>query len=119
MLAAIDTASGHLIWRGDEAGGALRGLLATPDLVIGVRAGSGGGLVAFEADPDGTLLDEPSPTQFDLGLLLAGFLLAAVPIAVLVLLFGRVLGSRSNAAPMGVATAMDDGPADATEEDVP
>ena len=55
-LVAIDVASGHLVWRS------------------AVTAG----LIAFEHDPDGTLLDEPSPTEFDAGTTLSRWAIAAV-----------------------------------------
>jgi hypothetical protein len=46
--------------------------------VIAVKGGRSAGLIAFEHDPDGTLVDVPSPTELDVGTTLSRYGLAAV-----------------------------------------
>ena len=83
-LSAIDTETGHLVGGGRRAD-FLRGLADAGDRIVGATGFDDGGLVAFEADPDGALLDEPSPTTFDVGAFVAGFVLG-----------GLLLGVRSS-----------------------
>ena len=94
QITAAKLAGGDLVWSTDAADGALRTLAVTSDLVIGVRAGSRPGLVAFDHDPDGTLVRIASPTTIDPGRLAANAALAAVPVVVVLLLLGRALAGR-------------------------
>jgi hypothetical protein len=48
------------------------------DAVIAVKGGRDAGLIAFEHDPGGALVDIPSPTQLDGGTTLTRWALAAV-----------------------------------------
>lgn len=83
-LSAIDRQTGRLVWRIDGSDrGFLRGLADAGDVLVGVAGSDDAALVAFEAASGGTLLDEPSPTTFDLGRFLAGFAIGG-------LLFGLV-----------------------------
>ncbi len=56
-------------------------------------------IVAFGEDPDGVLTDEPSPTTFDLGGLLAGFALGGLPVAIVALALARPLHRRLGPTP--------------------
>ena len=102
-LVAVDIASGDLVWQGVTGGGLLRSLTPTPDVVVGVRGGTQAGLVAFEQDPDGTLVSLVSPTTIDLPSLLLAFFAAAAPVALVLSLGGRWLRVR-----MGPAFLPDD-----------
>ena len=66
-LVAVDSASGQLIWQEDLTEGALGAVAISDDALIAVTGGPEAGLVALENDPEGTLVDVPSPTEFDLG----------------------------------------------------
>jgi outer membrane protein assembly factor BamB len=66
-LVAIDAASGHLVWQEDLTEGALGAVAISDDALIAVTGGPEAGLVALENDPEGTLVDVPSPTEFDPG----------------------------------------------------
>ena len=93
-LYAVDQATGHLVFRIDSGGSFLRGLAGGGDVLIGVTGGNDAGLVAFAEDPTGALIDEPSPTTFDAGKLLAGFALGALPVAIVALALARPLQRR-------------------------
>jgi outer membrane protein assembly factor BamB len=112
-LVAVDVAAGDLVWQGVTGGGVLRSLMPTPDVVVGVRGGTQAGLVAFERDPDGTLVSLVSPTTIDLPNLLLAFLAAAVPAALILSLGGRWLRVR-----MGPAFLPDDD-GEGSEPDAP
>ena len=103
QLAAIDLASGRLVWKSPAGDALLRSLTLTADIVVGVRGGADGGLVAFSHDGDGTLVSEISPTELDLPALLGAFAAAAVGLTLLLALGGRALASR-----MGPAFLDDD-----------
>ncbi len=93
-LNAIDVNSGHLVWRSTSNGSVLRGLALTPERIVGVRGGDQAGVVAFEADPSGTLIDVVSPTVLDSGGLALNFLIAAVPFTVILIVVGGWLSRR-------------------------
>lgn len=102
-LAAIDLDSGLLVWQSEEGSGLLRSLAVTPDIVVAVRGGLDPGLVGFSNDPDGTLVSLVSPTELDLPKLVGSFLVAAIPLGLLLYLVGRWLRPR-----MGPAFLDDD-----------
>ena len=93
-LVALEASGGDLVWRDDGDGFPLRALAVAGDRVIAVRAGAGAGLVAFAHDDAVTLVREVSPTTLNLGLLLGAFAVAALVVAGIVLLAGRVLAGR-------------------------
>jgi outer membrane protein assembly factor BamB len=110
VLYAVDRRSGHLAWRTSPAGLGLRGLADAGDLLVAVAELSDPEVVAFEADPGGVLLDEPSPTEFDLGQLLAGFALGGLTTAAAALLIARPLHRRLGPSSVPVAEAeLEDG----------
>ena len=106
-LAALDRRSGHLVWRSPNAGDFLRGLADAGDTIVAVAGGSDASLVAFAPDPAGPLIDEPSPTTFDLGALLAGFAVGAVGTGVAAILIARPLQRRLGPAFPAAAAAPD------------
>ena len=73
-LYAVDRGSGHLVWRVDGGGTFLRGLSDAGDQLVGVTGFKNAALVAFETDATGRLIDESSPTIFDIGKLLTGYM---------------------------------------------
>ena len=82
---AIDRATGDLVWRLDASeAGFLRGLADAGEAIVAVAGTDDPALIAFDQDPDGTLIDEPSPTRFALGRFVIGFVIGG-------LLFGAVL----------------------------
>lgn len=93
-LYAIDRRSGHLVWSVDPGRAFLRGLADAGDLLVGVTGAGDAGLVAFETDAAGRLIDEPSPTTFDLAKLLEGFLLGGVVVGLVAILLARPLQRR-------------------------
>ena len=76
-LVAVDVSSGHLVWQSVASPGLIGTIALSPEAVIAVKGGTDAGLVAFEHDPEGTLLDVPSPTQLDAGATLSRYALAA------------------------------------------
>ena len=106
-LSAIDMETGHLVWEVDGGADFLRGLADAGDRIVGATGFDDGGLVAFEADPDGALLDEPSPTTFDVGAFVAGFVLGGLLLGVAVLLLARPLQRRLAPSSMPVDDELD------------
>jgi len=62
VLSAIDLDTGRLVWRSDLSPGPLGAVAVGDDLVFATTLGRGGSVIGLEHDPDGVLLDEPSPT---------------------------------------------------------
>jgi hypothetical protein len=108
MLYAVDRRTGHLVFRVDSRGSLLRGLADAGDVLVAVTGIGDARIVAFGEDPDASLSDEPSPTTVDIGKLLAGFALGAIPVGIVVLALARPLQRR-----FGPAL----GPEDDLEED--
>jgi outer membrane protein assembly factor BamB len=104
---AIDLDTGERIWRSPR-GPALRDLAIAPDLLVGVRAGEGNGLVAFEPDPDGTLVRDVSPTVLAIGPLFLNYLLVAVLLGGVLVLAFRPLARRWLPAVDAVAAPAED-----------
>jgi outer membrane protein assembly factor BamB len=76
-LVAVDTVSGHLVWQDDLTEGSLGAVAISDDVLVAVTGGPEAGLVALEHDPEGTLVDLSSPTEFDPGTTLARYAAAA------------------------------------------
>ena len=77
-LVAVDVASGHLVWESAPSPGLVGTIALSSDAVIAVKGGRDAGLIAFEHDPQGALVDVPSPTQLEGGTTLTRWALAAV-----------------------------------------
>jgi outer membrane protein assembly factor BamB len=93
-LYAVDRRSGHVVSRVDGGRTFLRGLSDAGDLLVGVMGFEEAELVAFEADQGGAVIDEPSPTTFDIGELLTGFLVGGVLTGLVAYLLARPLQRR-------------------------
>jgi outer membrane protein assembly factor BamB len=77
-LVAVDVGSGHLVWESAPSAGLVGTIALSSDSVIAVKGGRDAGLIAFEHDPQGALVDVASPTQLDAGTTLTRWALAAV-----------------------------------------
>jgi outer membrane protein assembly factor BamB len=77
-LVAVDVASGHLVWQSAPSAGLVGTIALSSEAVIAVKGGRHAGLIAFEHDPEGALVDVPSPTQLEAGTTLTRWALAAV-----------------------------------------
>lgn len=102
-IAAIDTDSGHLVWRTSLRQGAIGAFAPQDGLLLAPAIGPRGGVVAFEHDPGRRLLDVHSPSELILAQALINFLAGAAVVLVLVLgLFRFVLprlpGARERSA---------------------
>ena len=98
-LYAIDRRTGHLAFQIDGGGVFLRGLADAGDVLVAVSGVDDAEIVAFGVDPDGVLTDEPSPTTFELGGLLAGFALGGLPVAIVALALAWPLQRRLGPTP--------------------
>jgi hypothetical protein len=98
-LYAIDRRTGHLAFRIDAGEAFLRGLADAGDVLVAVAGVENGEIVAFGEDPEGVLTDEPSPTTFELGSLLAGFALGGLPVAIVALALASPLQRRLGPTP--------------------
>jgi outer membrane protein assembly factor BamB len=77
-LVAVDVASGHLVWESAPSAGLVGTIALSSEAVVAVKGGRNAGLIAFEHDPQGALVDVPSPTQLEAGTTLTRWALAAV-----------------------------------------
>ena len=102
-LVAIDVASGHLVWESASSPGLVGTIALASDAVIAVKGGRDAGLIAFEHDPEGTLIDVPSPTQLDAGTTLTRWALAAVIVFAVAFVPGLWAKRRFGAAAQGEA----------------
>jgi len=101
-LAAIQQASDVEVWKRGTGSGGLRPLAVGGGMVVVSKAGSRGGLIAFESDPTGHLVHMVSPTRLNLGRSLRNYVegFAAVVVVALLLSYaaGRVRRRRSRTA---------------------
>lgn len=93
-LVAVDAGSGHLVWESEATPGLVGTIALGPDVVIAVKGGREAGLIAFEPDPDGALVDLRSPTELDAGTTLSRYALAAVIVLAIALVPGIALSRR-------------------------
>ena len=115
-LIAIDVASGHLVWQSAPSPGLVGTIALASDAVIAVKGGRDAGLIAFEHDPDGVLIDVPSPTQLDTGTTLTRWALAAVIVFVVAFVPGLWAKRRFGVAAQGEADGEVSDPDAETEE---
>jgi outer membrane protein assembly factor BamB len=99
-LAAVDLATGNLVWEGDTGSGALGAIAAGARELVVKKGGRRGGLVAFRADPDGELISVPSPTRLEVGPVLMSYGLAALTVFALLFLAYMLVLRRLVAAPV-------------------
>ena len=106
-VAAIDVASGHLVWRAHLGLGPMGAFAPAGDLLLVPAIGPRGGIVAFARDPAGHLIDETSPSQLDLAAALANFSGAFLVMTALILGLFRLLARRGGPGePTGVPTGV-------------
>jgi outer membrane protein assembly factor BamB len=110
-LVAIDVSSGHLVWESDPSPGLVGTIALSTDEVIAVKGGRQAGLIAFEHDPNGALVDVPSPTELDVGTTLSRYGLAAVLVFGAALVPGLLARRRFGPAVEG-SDEVDDGASD-------
>jgi len=108
-LIAVNADSGHLVWQSEPSPGLIGTLALGDDVVIAVKGGRDAGLIAFEHDPDGALVDVPSPTEFDAGTTVSRYAVAAAIVMVGTLVPGILLRRRFGPANL---SGGDGGPAD-------
>jgi outer membrane protein assembly factor BamB len=77
-MVAVNAASGHLVWQAGTGAGRIGGLALAPGAIVAEKGGRNAGLIAFENDPEGRLVDVPSPTELDAPTTLSRIGLAAV-----------------------------------------
>jgi hypothetical protein len=93
-LAAFDAASGDLVSESAPTAGPLGALALEPELIVATEGGERPGLVAFEHDPEASLVRIVSPTVPAPGRMLGWFLLAAAIVGLGVLVPFRLLAPR-------------------------
>ncbi len=93
-LGAVDTGSGHLVWRSAATPGLVGAMAVTGGSVVAVKGGANGGLVAFEHDPAGRLIDVESPTVPRYGRIAGTFVVALVVVLLLVLVPLKIVSRR-------------------------
>jgi hypothetical protein len=69
-------------------------MAVTPSSVLAVKGGKEPGLVAFEHDPSGSLVDIPSPTEPNLGSLFGTYGIALLLVFVVVFVPSRLVATR-------------------------
>jgi outer membrane protein assembly factor BamB len=82
-LVAVDASSGHEVWESGAGPGLVGGIAVAGDLVLAATGGLRGGVVAFEPDPQGDLIDVTSPSVADPPSLVGNFVIALVVMMVL------------------------------------
>jgi outer membrane protein assembly factor BamB len=87
--AAVDVRSGRLVWRGRLGPGPVVSYAITPDRVFVTSGRDEGTVTALEHDPEGSLLDEESPTVLDPVEATLNYLGAALALGALLLLLFR------------------------------
>jgi outer membrane protein assembly factor BamB len=97
-LVALDTGSGHLVWQSAPTPGLVGTIALASDAVLAVKGGREAGLIAFEHDPDGELVDIPSPTELDGGTTLTRWALAALLVFAIAFVPGMWAKRRSGTA---------------------
>ena len=90
-VGAVDVRSGHLVWKVRFAVGGAGALAPAGDRLLLTILNRQGGIVAFEPDPDGHLIDEESPTTLHVPVALATFAVATVLVSAGVLGLFRLL----------------------------
>jgi outer membrane protein assembly factor BamB len=94
-LVAVDPESGHLVWQSPATPGLVGTIAVAPEAIVAVKGGRSAGLIAFEPDPDGALVDVPPPTELDAPTTFARFGIAAAIALVIVLVPGLLARRRS------------------------
>lgn len=93
-LAAFDASDGDLVYRSAASPGVLGELALSRAAVVATKGGGEPALIAFEHDPEASLVRVPSPTIPVPGRLLGWFALAAAIVGAAILVPFRLLGPR-------------------------
>ena len=117
-LVALDTSSGHLVWQSPPSPGLVGTISLASDAVLAVKGGRGAGLIAFEHDPEGELVDVPSPTELDAGTTMTRWTLAALIVFAIAFVPGMWATRRWGAA-AEIPSGDDDLDRDPEREEVP
>lgn len=115
-LVAVDADSGHLVWQSEASPGLLGTIAVSPDAVVAVKGGGDAGLIAFEHDPNGRLVNVPSPTELDPGTTLARIAAAAAVVLAAAIVPG-ILARRRFGDAVAPEQAEDDLDGDADDAD--
>jgi len=75
-LVALDPGNGDLVWQSPASQGLIGAIALSPEAVVAVKGGEDPGLIAYEHDPDASLVRIASPTVVDPGRLYGNFALA-------------------------------------------
>jgi outer membrane protein assembly factor BamB len=116
-LVAVDAASGRLNWQSAASHGLVGTIAVSSDAIVAVRGGQDPGLVAFENDPDGRLIDEPSPTELEAGTTLSRIAIASVIVLVAALVPGVLIRRRMGDRALVAADAVDEVSDDEREDE--
>jgi outer membrane protein assembly factor BamB len=107
-LVAVDAASGRLNWQSAASQGLAGTIAVSSEAIVAVRGGNDPGLVAFENDPDGRLIDEPSPTELEAGTTLSRIAIASVIVLAAALVPGVLIRRRMGDRALVAADAVDE-----------
>jgi outer membrane protein assembly factor BamB len=113
-LVAVDASSGHEVWESGTGPGLVGGIAVAGDLVLAATGGLRGGVVAFEPDPQGDLIDVTSPSVADPPRLVGNFVIALVVMTVLLAVPLGYLSRRAKAPDFGEPAGPGDGNEDGT-----
>jgi len=108
-LVAVDASSGHEVWESGTGPGLVGGIAVAGDLVLAATGGLRGGVVAFEPDPQGDLIDVTSPSVADPPRLVGNFVIAMVVMAVFLAVPLGYLSRRTKAPEFGEQEGPGDG----------
>jgi len=108
-LVAVDASSGHEVWELRTGPGLVGGIAVAGDLVLAATGGLRGGVVAFEPDPQGDLIDVTSPSVADPPRLVGNFVIALVVMAVFLAIPLGYLSRRTKAPEFGEQEGPGDG----------
>lgn len=107
-LVAVDAASGRLNWQSAPSQGLAGTIAVSSEAIVAVRGGNDPGLVAFENDPDGQLINEPSPTELEAGTTLSRIAVASVIVLAAALVPGVLIRRRMGDRALVTADAVEE-----------
>jgi outer membrane protein assembly factor BamB len=113
-LVAVDASSGHEVWESGTGPGLVGGIAVAGDLVLAATGGLRGGVVAFEPDPQGDLIDVTSPSVADPPRLVGNFVIALLVMTVLLAVPLGYVSRRAKAPDFGEPAGSGDGNEDGT-----
>jgi hypothetical protein len=93
-LVAFDAEDGDLVWESPGSSGLVGQVALSHEVVVAVKGGKQPGLIAYEHDPEGALIEVPSPTVPDPALLVGAWAAAAIIAGAAILIPFRLTRSR-------------------------